>query len=43
MAQRVLRDKAEREARWARAMELWEQTPDPRGQQPPAASVQAVA
>ncbi len=29
MAQRVLRDKAAREAKWARAMELWEQTPDP--------------
>jgi hypothetical protein len=27
MAQRVLRDKAEREARWQRAMLLWENTP----------------
>jgi hypothetical protein len=32
MAQRVLRDKAEREAKWARAMELWDQTPDPRAE-----------
>ncbi len=30
MAQRVLREKAEREARWERAMRLWEETPDPR-------------
>ena len=27
MAQRVLRDKAERDARWQRAMFLWEKTP----------------
>lgn len=30
MAASVLRDKAAREAKWAKAMELWEQTPDPR-------------
>lgn len=35
MAERVLRDKAERDAKWQRAMELWEKTPDPRAQQPP--------
>ncbi len=29
MAQRVLRDKAERDARWQRAMELWQNTPGP--------------
>jgi hypothetical protein len=31
MAQRVLRDKAEREARWQRAMALWENTPKEAG------------
>jgi hypothetical protein len=35
MAERVLRDKAEREAKWARAMELWGQTPDPRTEPQP--------
>ena len=30
MARRVLSDKAAREAKWARAMELWDATPDPR-------------
>ena len=30
MAARVLRDKAAREAKWDKAMELWELTPDPR-------------
>jgi hypothetical protein len=29
MAERVLRDKAERNARWARAMALWESTMNP--------------
>lgn len=29
MAQQVLAAKATREAKWARAMELWDQTPDP--------------
>ena len=33
MAKRVLRDKAERDAKWKLAMELWEQTPDPRAEQ----------
>ncbi len=31
MAQRVLRDKAEREARWQRAMALWENIPKEAG------------
>ena len=30
MARRVLTDKAAREAKWARAMELWNAPPDPR-------------
>lgn len=30
MSQHVLREKATRDAKWARAMELWEATPDPR-------------
>ncbi len=29
MAQRVLRDKAERDAKWQRAMALWQNTPEP--------------
>lgn len=33
MAERVLRDKAERDAKWQRAMELWENTPDPRAEE----------
>lgn len=34
MADRVLRDKAERDAKWQRAMELWDETPDPRAEVP---------
>ena len=30
MAQHVLREKATRDAKWAKAMELWDATPDPR-------------
>ena len=29
MSQRVLRDKAERDAKWQRAMALWQNTPEP--------------
>lgn len=33
MAARVLRDKADREARWERAMKLWDGIPDPHGRE----------
>jgi hypothetical protein len=32
MAQRLLPAKADRDAKWARAMELWAKTPDPRAE-----------
>jgi hypothetical protein len=42
MARRVLRDKAEREARWQRAMALWESTPKTNNPVPHSITLEAV-
>lgn len=42
MAKRVLHAKAERDAKWARAMELWEQIPDPRIENSPESKAVVV-
>jgi hypothetical protein len=42
MARRVLRDKAEREARWQRAMALWESTPKTNNPAPHPTTLEAV-